>query len=91
MIRLTADSLGFPPRSLSSLVSRLRIEYIYSRNYGEIAWLSSIACVWAGMATIAMCEVLRNDEPAIRFPESGGEHLYLCPNTGTGWHFSTAG
>ena len=61
------------------------------RNYGEIAWLSSFACVWAGMATIAMCEVLRYDEPAVRFPESGGEHLYLCPNTGTGWYFSTAG
>jgi hypothetical protein len=91
MIRLTANSLGFPPRSLSSLVSRLRIEYIYSRNYGEIAWLSSIACVWAGMATMAMCEVLRYDEPAIRFLDSGEKYVYLCPDAGTGWHFSMAG
>ena len=33
--------------------------------------------VWAGMALMAMCGALCYSELAIRFPESGGEYIYL--------------
>jgi APA family basic amino acid/polyamine antiporter len=36
-----------------------------------------LACVWLGMALMAMCGALCYSELAIRFPESGGEYVYL--------------
>ncbi len=36
-----------------------------------------LAAVWLGMALMAMCGALCYSELAIRFPESGGEYVYL--------------
>lgn len=36
-----------------------------------------LAIVWFGMALMAMCGALCYSELAIRFPESGGEYVYL--------------
>jgi len=36
-----------------------------------------LALVWMGMALMAMCGALCYSELAIRFPESGGEYVYL--------------
>ena len=36
-----------------------------------------LALVWLGMAVMAMCGALCYSELAIRFPESGGEYVYL--------------
>jgi APA family basic amino acid/polyamine antiporter len=36
-----------------------------------------LALVWLGMALMAMCGALCYSELAIRFPESGGEYVYL--------------
>jgi APA family basic amino acid/polyamine antiporter len=36
-----------------------------------------LALVWMGMALMAMCGALCYAELAIRFPESGGDYVYL--------------
>src|SRR6202789_19073 len=36
-----------------------------------------LALVWLGIALMAMCGALCYSELAIRFPESGGEYVYL--------------
>ena len=36
-----------------------------------------LAAVWMGMALMAMCGALCYAELAVRFPESGGEYVYL--------------
>jgi APA family basic amino acid/polyamine antiporter len=39
-----------------------------------------LGLVWLGMAVMAMCGALCYSELAIRFPESGGEYVYLTPS-----------
>src|ERR1700742_4524755 len=36
-----------------------------------------LGLVWLGVALMAMCSALSYSELAIRFPESGGEYVYL--------------
>src|SRR5271154_3253783 len=36
-----------------------------------------LAAVWCGMAVMAMCGALCYSELAVRFPQSGGEYVYL--------------